>query len=218
MDLLLAERLLLISIDPRTGKPHSYPGMALSPALSGALLVDVLQRGAARMEGDRIIPVCPTGDPLLDQTLSTLASNRRTRTLTYWVRNLFDRRRDLLDRLVQRGLLAEQREKVLGLFPKTRYMLIAPAAYEETAAPLRQVLLGQTWSIPFQAGVLAALVGVTGLASFVVPPPFQPEADQRARGMAKGDPAAQAVTAAIREMQAGAAFAAGTMMMVSAAH
>lgn len=208
MDLLLAERLLLLSLDPRTGKPYSYPRVALPLALSSASLAELVSRGAARMEGDRLVAVHWTGDPLLDQILGLMGVKRQAPTFTYWVSSLGDYRKYLLRRLVERGVLAERQQKVLGIFSTTRHVLVAPAALEETAAPLRQVLLGQTRGIPFQVGVLAALAGVTGLASRVVPPPFQQEAAGRAQAIARCDPAAQAVTTLILQMRTAATAAA----------
>ena len=202
MDLLLAERLLLISLDPRTGKTTSRPSQALHLALAGALVMDLLLLGRARLENGRVVALGPTGDLLLDQTLNRIVTDRRPRTLKHWIRALGDPRRQLLGRLVERGVLVEQPHRVLGVFPSPRHLLVQPAALQETVGPLRAALTGETPDLTPGVAALAALVSVTGLVGRVVPPECQKEARRRAKAIAQGDLGSQAVSAVLREAQA----------------
>lgn len=215
VDLLLAERFLLISLNPRTGKTDAYPALALRLALAGALVMDLLFRGVAELQGDRVVPVRPAaGDPLLDQTLGRIAVSRRPRTLKHWVRAIGDPRRQLLARLVERGVLAERRHRVMGLFPTTRHVLVVPAALEETVAPLRAVLTGQPWNATPAMLALVSLVSVTGLVGRIVPSPYLKDARRRAKAIARGDLGGQAVSDAVRQSQA--AVNASVMAAISA--
>lgn len=203
MDLLLAERLLLVALDPRTGKVRSSPSSALPLALAGSLVMDLLLRGGAQLQPPaRVVPVRPVGDPLLDQTLSRIGAGRRPRSMTHWVRALGDPRRLLLRRLVERGVLAERPHRVLGLFPTRRHALIQPAALAETVAPLQTVLIGQSPTVTPGVAALASLISVTGLEARVVPPEYLRDARRRAKSIARGDLGSQAVSAVLRDAQA----------------
>lgn len=202
MDLLLAERLLLISLDPRTGKTRANPSNALPRALAGALVMDLVFRDAARLQDGRLVSVRPPGDPLLDETLARIGAKRRPRKLKYWVRTLRDPRKQLLSRLVEREVLVERPHKILWLFPSTRHELAAHEALDETVLPLRAMLLGRPSNPTAEDTALAALVSVTGLVRAVVPAPYVREARRRAKAIAKGELAGQAVSEVVRESEA----------------
>jgi hypothetical protein len=202
MDLLLAERLLLISLDPRTGKVNSKPPAALAPALAGALVMDLISRGAAQLEGGLVVPSRPVDDALLDETLGRIAAKRRPRRLKYWVRALRDPRKQLLGRLVERGVLAERPYRILWLFPSTRYELVVHEALEETTAPLRSFLMGLPETPTPEVAALVALVSVTGLVGSIVPRPHLRDARRRAKAVAKGHVGGQAVSEIVSESQA----------------
>lgn len=85
MELLLAERLSLAALDPKSGRTSYKRATSLAPALAGPLLMDLLFRDAAVLRDGR-----------LD-----------------WVRALGDPRKKLLARLVERGVPAERAYRVL---------------------------------------------------------------------------------------------------------
>jgi len=204
MDLLLAERLLLISLDPRSGKPRAHPPAALQPALSGALVMDLVSRGAAQLHEGRVVPGGPVGDPLLDETLRRIAAKRRPRRLKSCVRRVGDPRKQLLSRLVERGVLAERPYRIPWLFPSSRYELVVHEALDESVAPLRALLMGRPHNPTPDETALVALVSVTGLVGSIVPRPYLRDARRRAKALAKGDVGGQAVSEIVTESEAAA--------------
>ncbi|MFF8381247.1 GPP34 family phosphoprotein [Streptomyces sp. NPDC015661] len=84
----------------------------LSLALAGAEAIDLLESGAATLEGDRIVPDTQvvTGDRMLDQAVASLGRREPYETVEHW---LWRRGRELAaayaDDLGQDGLLAHPR-------------------------------------------------------------------------------------------------------------
>lgn len=127
-DHLLAEDLLLLLLDDESGKLRGTG--YLDAALGGALLAELAlaERVEVRKDGrwsaarvEVVGEPLPVGtDPELVAALTVAAEKpRRAQDL---VGRLGKGRRDaLVARLVDRGIVAEQRDRVWGLFPRTRW-------------------------------------------------------------------------------------------------
>ncbi|MFC6342189.1 GPP34 family phosphoprotein, partial [Nocardioides hankookensis] len=141
---LIAEDLLLLLLDDESGKltGTSYP----QPALGGALLIELALSGAVEV-GDktsvwrtakvRAVPEQPPEDPILRAAYDVVAEKERS------AQDLVDRlgkgvRDRLADQLVERGILERRDDKVLGLFPRTRW----PAVDSTHEDGVRRALTG----------------------------------------------------------------------------
>ena len=73
--MLIAEKLLLLALDPETGRPPVGKRSALSAGLCGALASELVLRGAVELRAGRMVVVDhrPTGDDLLDRVVGLLA-------------------------------------------------------------------------------------------------------------------------------------------------
>ena len=143
--MLIAEDLILLAFDDETGKASAGVGN-LDYALAGALLIELAMRGRIDVAGEEdeaeagrlmVLDTAPTGEAALDEALSRLAKldgKKPKDALSPLTRDGLRTR--LLDRLADRGILAKDQGKFLGLFPTTRW----PATDSEHEAGVRQAL------------------------------------------------------------------------------
>ncbi|TDD60069.1 GPP34 family phosphoprotein [Kribbella antibiotica] len=208
--MLIAEDLLLLLYNDETGKPIvGQP--KLDYALGGALLIELTTLGkvdiTSRANGERagrlkVLDPSSTGDAILDDRLAYVVSKAGKKPKDI-LRGLSKQVRDqLLARLAERGILEADRDKVLGLFPVTRWPAKDAQHEGEVRAALESVL--KVGTAPDQrTGALIALLS----ALDVVPKVITDAVDKRqlrarAKVIADSDWAAAAVKKAVAEMQA----------------
>lgn len=143
MDLLISEEMLLLALDNEKGGASWLDGWA---ALSGGVLVDALLAGTVVQQDERLHPgTGEPGHPLLERVREAVAAEPTPRTLAEWVQRLHNDITPFLEvvahRLVESGVLNEERHKILGLIPTTRFPEADPRAEQELRARLRSVLV-----------------------------------------------------------------------------
>jgi hypothetical protein len=122
MTVNLAEELLLLAYDD--GGRIQAGGAALDVGLAGGLLLELILAGRIDMDRGRVVVVDPaaTGDPVVDHALAGMTADDRARTPQDWVGRLGrDVREQVLGDLVSQNILRRERDKVLWVFPRTRY-------------------------------------------------------------------------------------------------
>lgn len=127
-------------------------------------------------------------------------------------------RQRLAEGLVGRGVLSEERHKVLGLFPSTRYPEADPEPERQVRERLTAVLLDGREPDTEEA-MLLSLLSALELVPRLVPRERRREAGKRAKQIAEAGPAAKAVASAVRDVQASvtAAVVAGSAAAVAGA-
>ncbi|MFJ9621240.1 GPP34 family phosphoprotein [Streptomyces sp. NPDC101181] len=168
--LTLPEEILLLTLDPRRGKPLCGRG-SLRYATAGAALAELEFQGRIREERGRVQVVNPLApaDPLLARLLDTLEPPRKSRFRTgthakNWVRQYARyTEENCLEALVQRGVLNRETRRFLGLLPYQRHFPVRP---ETTASALRRFRQAESHGFQDRRGrVMAGLVSAVGLAS-----------------------------------------------------
>ncbi|MFD3522603.1 GPP34 family phosphoprotein [Streptomyces sp. NPDC058653] len=135
----LGEQLLLLSLDDESGIEKAPANVAY--AIAAASLVELALAGRIEVDGEQVTvrDAAPVGDPTVDAALADIAGweKTRARATKEWIEHL---RRGAVDgttkSLVAKGLLREEKKKVLGLFPVRRY----PEADGSVEAALRRRL------------------------------------------------------------------------------
>lgn len=185
-NMLIAEDLLLLLTDDETGKVLAE-GTALDHALAGAVLVELTMSGQVDIAGpgeavkeDRLVirRAERTGDDVLDEALSRL-EGKVGKKPQYAVPALTKGlRASLYDRLAQQGILTMERDKVLGLFPRTRWPAADAEHERRVRAQLRDMLVHGVGADE-RSGALISLLSAVDAVTKVV--------DPRDAGMDKGD-------------------------------
>ncbi|GAA2298967.1 hypothetical protein GCM10010149_54720 [Nonomuraea roseoviolacea subsp. roseoviolacea] len=213
MTVTIAEELLLLAYSEDEGK-QLVSSTQLDPALCGAILAELAVNDRIELS-DKTVTVkdrAPLGDDELDGVLDRIAAEGRERKPVWWVQKLMSGkpRRRLLTRLVERGVLAEQRGKVLGIFTTTRW----PEADGSVEANVRErVASALAGADPDpRTAVLIALLHAAKIDRKV----FPGASKERVKQIAEGAWAADAVAKTIAAINA-AMMAAVTSAAVAAA-
>jgi hypothetical protein len=224
MDLILAEKLLLLMLDDEKGTNVAFVGGEAGPA--GALLLDLTAAEAVTVDADGRLEAVAAGTPpqhpLLREAHAAIAGSDKRRDTKGWVgrlpKDLKPLGRRLSTGLVERGVLSEERRKLLGIIPTTRFPEADPVPEQWLRERLRAVLLGER-EPEGDDGVLVALLVPYDLVRRLVPNDRRREAKARAKEVADAGAAGDAVAAAVRDTQvavtaavvaaAGASVAAG---------
>jgi hypothetical protein len=209
--MLIAEDLLLLLYDDESGKPITgNPGLDYS--LAGAVLIELTLLGkvdiAAAGDGAvkegrlKVLDTSSTGDAILDKRLAILAEKSGQKPKNLMNKLSKQLRNEVLARLAERGILEADKDKVLGLFPVTRW----PAKDARHEADVRTAL-GSVLKLGTQpderTAALIALLNALNVVPKVVTDAVDKKAlKRRAKEIAESEWAAEAVRKAVQEVQA----------------
>lgn len=172
--LTLVEEVLLLALDDATGDLRPMPIMALEYTLAGALLADLALAG--RIDSDPqavcLLSCEPTGDPLLDQSLATLAAAKEPLSVSHWLRLLAGEAQALENaartRLIARGILREEKRKLLWVFDVRRYPSEDDRELNEVRTRLSALILSDDLPDPKDA-ILISLLTASHLLNHLFP-------------------------------------------------
>ena len=108
----IAEELILLMLDEKSGYLEMVPGWSFSCVMAGAVLADLALERRIETDLERLYLVdsTPTGDDLLDPTLKGIAESEEESDAQFWIERNTVRSDDIvaatLDRLVERGILS----------------------------------------------------------------------------------------------------------------
>ncbi len=223
--MLLAEDLLLLLTDDETGK-LAASSAEVDVALGGALLVelaltdrvDVAGADERKREGRLVVRnPSPTGDGLLDEAL-TLVVQREGKKPQSVVTRLGKRARvRLYERLVESGVLREEADRILGIFPTHRWPA-NDAAHESSVRAALLTALREGATAEARTGALVSLLLALNAVHKTVDADSlglsKKELNASAKRIAEGDWAAKAVRQAIDSMNAAVIAATSSAVVV----
>lgn len=200
----LAEEFALIGYDDE-GSPL-IDSTRLSLGLGGALLLELALAEKVDVADKKVVvrDATPTGDPLVDGALALIVADDKSRRPGHWVDKLSKKAREqVMDRLVEQGVVTREKDRVLLVFPRTRF----PAAHgvepvAETEARQR-MYAAVTSSGPVEphTAALCALVAATDQSRRVFPNLDRGQVKARLKEIGEGAWAATAVRKSIEDVQ-----------------
>ncbi len=204
MGTLIAEDLLLLLLDDEKG--NVVGTSHLQTVLGGALLIELAMSGAVTVEEKsskwrsakiQVGPEAAPDDELLRRAMAEISEKERS------AQDLVNRlgkglKDELADRLVRRGILERREDKVLGLFPRTRWPAVDSSHEEAVRRSLTAALVQGVTPEP-RTAALVSLLSAIDRAHKVVDRDGLPagQVRKRAKEIAKGEWAAKAVKDAI---------------------
>jgi cytochrome P450 len=117
----IAEELILLMLDERSGYLEMVPGWDFSCVMAGAVLADLALERRIETDLERLYMVdpTPTGDSLLDPTLKDIAESDEKSDAQFWIerntRHADEIVASTLDRLVERNILTHEMGGFWGL-------------------------------------------------------------------------------------------------------
>jgi hypothetical protein len=220
--MLLAEDLLLLVTDDRTGK-LAVPSNQVDLALGGAMLVDLtlVHRVAVAATGRLLVlDRASTSDSLLDEALAEVDRKQCRKPKDVLAPLDKGLRPRLYDRLSGRGLVREEDGRILGILPRHTWPAV-DAAHEDALRVQLVEALRTGAADDVRVGALIALLHALGAVAKVVEPTAvgisTHDLEANAEQIAEGDWASDAVRTAIRELLA-TVVAATTSTAIAAGH
>ncbi|MEV0234435.1 GPP34 family phosphoprotein [Nonomuraea sp. NPDC050786] len=196
MTVTIAEELLLLAYNDEKGT-QLVSGTQLDPALAGALLAELAVNGRLELSDKKVTvkDPSPLGDPELDATLGRIAKEGKERKPAWWVQRLqsANLRKRLLSRLAESGVLAEQRGKVLGIFPTTRWPEANPDVEAAVRGRVTSALAGADPDA--RTAVLIAIAHAAKLDGKAFPEASKQRVKEIAEGAWTADAVAQTIAA-----------------------
>jgi hypothetical protein len=215
--LTLAEELLLLALDDDRGVDRTQHA---DEGLAAALLLELAAGGWLESAGGPFVPTDqPAPDGALGAALDVIRGEDRPHDGKHWLRKLPGALRPIMGAvaqpLVERGVLGDERRKVLGLVPVQTYPERDPAPERELRERLRAELTG-TREPSERTALLAPLLLALDLVNKVV------ERDERKAARAKAEQLAERpdlhgvpVRQAVKDLQVGLYVALGTAVGAS---
>jgi hypothetical protein len=204
----LSQDLILLALNPQTGKTRFSWYAALEYGLVGSLLLDLVLRDKLEIDDDnRVIGATAgnTGDEFLDRHLNEVLASSRPRTARFWITRWRRRYRwfqpIVLQNLVDLGVLQRQEQRILGLFPTQRYFLTDESIQREIVQQVRTAVLAGT-GLNSRITALISLMQASHLTDAVFRPEERLEARSRIRAITEGELVGKAVSKAIFIIQA----------------
>lgn len=202
--MLLAEELLLIALDDASGRDVTSMGL-LDVGLAGAVLLDLSLAGAVTARDGKVVATGTPDDPLLADAAATIRAQERPRDARHWVKRLPKALRPLRERvarrLVERGVLREERRRLLGLIPVTRWPEADPSAEEELRARLCAALVDGA-EPDARTALLVSLLDPLDLVGAAVPREARRAARRRAKAIADRGVVGTGLDQVVKELQA----------------
>ena len=205
---LIAEDLLLLLLDDVKGKASVWGHT--NEVLGGAVLAELALEGLVVLEEKksiwraakvRVAGTAPADlDPILAEALATIAEkDRQPSTLVGRIGKGLDT--SLAARLADRGILERRDDKLLGLFPRTRWPAINTLRKSEIHRAITRCLVEGAQPDP-RTGEIIALLAAIGQAHTAITPGTSTsltkrQLTKRAREIAKDHWAAAAVKDAV---------------------
>jgi hypothetical protein len=224
--MLVAEDLLLLVTDDDSGR-LSAPSEQVDVGLGGANLLELTLMGRVDLtrEGEesrpgRIVVTDPssTGDPVLDAALETLEAHRGKKPSTVLKPLAKHLRRTLYERLAANGVVRAEEGRILGVFPTHRWPALDAGHESEVRRLLTQALV-QGATPDARTAALVALLHALDCEHKVVDPRAhglsKRQLRARAREIAEGSWASDAVRTAIDQMRAAVVAATASVVVLS---
>ena len=214
--LRFAEEILLLLLDDKGGKFADVPTLWLDYALAGAVLMDLALDERIDTDLEKLVITDPTplGDDLLDPTLARIVRSDATHDTRYWIEDTIKHtgevRERALERLIDRGILRQEEDRVLWVFQTRRYPVIDNRSVREVKLRIMEVLLSD--EIPDARDiVIISLADACGIFGVLLSSRELKSVSERIEQIRRLDLIGREVSMAIREIEASLALAMAPM-------
>ncbi|WP_066360058.1 GOLPH3/VPS74 family protein [Herbidospora mongoliensis] len=213
MTSIIAEDVLLLGYHEKTGQP-TIGSTELNAGLAGAILAELAIRGRISLADKKVVVTdsTPLGEPELDGALERIAAEAKIRKPEWWVDKLEGAklRQRLLVRLVEGGVLSEEKGKILGLFKTVKYPELDGSVERAVRARVESVLSGAE-----PDARTAVVVGIMH-ATKALKKQFPGTDEARVKEITEGDWAGEGVKQAIAAVEAAVLMVLTTVVIVTA--
>lgn len=208
---MIVEDLLQLMLDDESGA-MTADATRVDYGLAGAVLVELALRELvvvepAKKPANSVVRVVggPTGEPVLDQALARIAEKPR-KAASLVPRLSRGLRAAVIAGLVARGVLREEKGKLLGIFPTRRWPSTDPTGEATVQRRVHDVLVQGVTPDPGTAAIVSLLSAMERAPQVVGASDREARTlvTQRAAAIGQGEWASAAVRSAVQAAQAAA--------------
>ncbi len=200
--MMLPEDLMVLLINEQNGKLRTDSSSAEN-ALAGAVLIELVDSGHVALEPNgkklKVVDPTPPKDPLLAEALGRITKPMPPQSAVERVRKSLLRK--VVARLQDRGVVRVEPRKVLGIFPAKSYLVDDERAAAAVRKAVGDVVHGYRGA-DARTGPLVTLLASVNAVQKVFDGDKR-ELRKRAKGIAAGNWAGDAVRKALQAVQAG---------------
>jgi hypothetical protein len=149
--LTFGEELVLLALNDEKGDFGLHLSrMKFENALAGTVLMDLafLNRIDTDLEQLILVDPAPTGDALFDSVMAMIVGEKGKRDASDWIQEVRYRHPNLRDlfiqKLIDRGILRKEEQKILWVFKHRRYPMIDHREVKEVRTRIRETVLSDT--------------------------------------------------------------------------
>lgn len=201
--LSLAEQLLLLALDDVKGTVPLSLSESIGYTLAGAAIVDLSLQNRLEMEEGKLSVTDPgrTGDDVLDDVMSSIASSQEAHDARYWVSRLGvwgnkRRQEQLEERLVQRSIVRKEQARRLGILPTNRYPSDDAQPKQELQVRIRETLLRDAEPTPRTVSLIS-LARASGILNRLFTHEEWKAMEPRLNAITEGEVLGRAVTQSV---------------------
>ncbi len=164
----VAERFILLALDPSTGEPLTQAGFA-DVAIAGAFLADLSLRDRIAISDDSVVVTddSPTGSTALDACITTIGEKPRDAgaLITAFCPIAHRRRDEVFVEAEQAGLVEHLTRRHLWLYTTHRYKPVAGSSLVHLFAEVQRAITSPGVSMTPEIGALIAVLDAAQIAT-----------------------------------------------------
>lgn len=200
--MMLHEELMLLFINQQNGKLH-VDSTSAENALAGAVLIELVNSGRIAFEPNgkklQVVDPTPLKDPLLQESVTRIDKPMKPQKAVERLRKKV--RDNVVAQLEGRGAVRVEPRKVLGIFPGKTYVITDEAGNDEVHKAVGEVAAGYRGADARTGSLITLLYAVKAVHK--VFHGDKKELNKRAKEIAAGNWAGDAVRRAVEAIQAG---------------
>lgn len=200
--MMLPEELMLLFVNQQNGKLRA-DSSSVENALAGAVLIELVNSGRVAFEPNgkklQVVDPTPLEDPLLQESVGRIDKPMKPQKAVERLRRKV--RENVIARLEGRGVVRAEPRKVLGIFPAKSYVITDETASEAVRKAVGEVAHGHRGA-DARTGALITLLDAVKAVHKVFEGDKR-EMTRRAKDIAAGNWAGEAVRRAVEAIQAG---------------
>lgn len=216
----IAEELLLLAMDDEKGTVVFSASDYLNYGLAGAILAELTILERIELNDKKVVVINEeeTGVTFLDSVLGEIKQSNKSKKVDDWINRINSKmgqmRKDMIQLLVEKGVLKEEEKKVLWIFNQSTYPTDKEIPEQEIRNRVHASLFGDE-KPNVRSAMLLSLIKSCNLVDEVFSKDEKKEATKRMDEIIKNHDYGKAVKASIEEMQTAVIVACTTVVMVS---
>lgn len=169
-----SERIMLLTINTDKNKIGYDAYNVIRYGIKGIALLQLVAFKRVKLERKRITVVddCSTGDRILDMVMEKIKSSRHPVRISSWFSgySIFGSslKSGVLDGLEDNGVIRQEEQRFLGLFPLKRYIVTGVNHRQELASGMKRLLLGDKNEIGYEEACIISILAVCGYLKAVL--------------------------------------------------